>query len=140
MRSRGIHLAEAALPPPAFRPPSGPPQPELANGPELGPLGLRPAPAPPKLKPRAVILSVPGRCAEKGCVFPAVLGSGGRCLHHSRQQQEPGLYSSQQPSAMLLACGKFGPARIDETERAGRRGDHADRRRLLEEREKFLGE
>ena len=137
MRSRRSNLAEAVLPPPAYIPPSDPSRPALSRTPELGPLGLRPSPDPPKLKPRAVILSVPGRSVERGCVFPAIAGSSGRCLHHSRQQQEPGLYSSLQPSSMLVACGRFGPSRTEEAER---RGDREDRRRLLEEREKFLGE
>ena len=137
MRSRRFDLAEATAPPPAFIPSSDPSPSGLSRTPELGPLGLSPSPDPPKLKPRAVILSMPGRCVEKGCVFPAVPGSGGRCLHHSRQQQEPGLYSSLQPSSMLLACGKFGPSRAEVAER---RGDLEDRRRLVKEREKFLGE
>lgn len=92
----------------------------------------------PAIKPKRVTLVLPGRCAERGCVFPAV-DAEGWCVHHQRQLREPGLYSSRQPSLALLAQGKFGPAKsvdkADDTE--GRAGD---RRRLAAERERFLGE
>lgn len=29
---------------------------------------------PPKIKPKAVMPTLPGRCVEKGCVFPAAPG------------------------------------------------------------------
>ena len=67
-------------------------------------------------------------------------GSAGRCIHHQRQQQEPGLYSSQQPSSILVARGKFGPARAEEMESAARRENVKDRRRMMAERERFMGE
>jgi hypothetical protein len=104
-----------------------------------GPLAV-PLSPPAKIKPRAAMLSIPGRCAEKGCVFPAMPGADGRCIHHRRQQQEPGLYCSRQPSSMLVARGKFGPPRIEEIEREARRGDLEDRRKMVAERERFLGE
>ncbi len=94
---------------------------------------------PPKIKPKPVMLNLRGRCLEKGCVFPAAPGVEGRCLHHQRQQQEPGLYSSHQPSSALVGRGKFGPPRTEELEPgAGKRG--LDRRRLVAERERFLNE
>jgi hypothetical protein len=103
------------------------------------PLGQPADPVAPKVKPKAVTLSLRGRCVEKGCVFPAAPGVEGKCLHHRRQQQEPGLYSSHQPSSALVARGKFGPPRAEELERgAGKRG--IDRRRLMAERERFLSE
>ncbi|HXJ92751.1 MAG TPA: hypothetical protein VMT20_07690 [Terriglobia bacterium] len=96
-------------------------------------------PASPKMKPKPVSLNLRGRCVEKGCVFPAAPGLEGRCLHHGRQQQEPGLYSSHQPSSALVGRGKFGPPRAEEFEPgAGKRG--LDRRRLMAERERFLNE
>jgi len=102
-------------------------------------LGQGARPAPPPLKPKAVTLSLRGRCTEKGCVFPAAPGPEGKCLHHQRQQQEPGLYSSHQPSSALMARGKFGPPRAEELEPgAAKRG--LDRRRLMAERERFLNE
>jgi hypothetical protein len=107
---------------------------------KVGPLGLPPSSLPPKLKPRAVRLSVSTRCSEKGCVFPALPGSGGRCMNHQRQQQEPDLCLSQQPSSILVARGKFGPARVEEIERGERRESVKDRRRMMAERERFLGE
>jgi len=104
--------------------------------------GIAPSPGqmvlPPKIKPKAVMPTLPGRCVEKGCVFPAAPGADGRCLNHLRQQQEPALYSSYQPSSALVARGKFGPAKADEGERADKRG--IDRRRLMAERERFLNE
>jgi hypothetical protein len=93
----------------------------------------------PKMKPKPVTLNLLGRCVEKGCVFPAAPGVEGRCLHHQRQRQEPGLYSSHQPSSALVGRGKFGPPRAEEFEPgAGKRG--LDRRRLMAERERFLNE
>jgi|SRR5579859_5234967 len=140
MSSRRTNLSAAGPSPPPLMPVSEAAGLDIAAGPEVGLLALPSLPAPPKLKPRAVMLSMPGRCAEKGCVFPAVPGSGGRCIDHQRQQQEPGLYSSQQPSSFLAACEKFGPPRLEEMERGERREKLKDRRRMLADREKFLGE
>lgn len=140
MNSRRTTLSDSPLPPSALVHASRPADREPIAPPELGPLALRAPPLPPKLKPRAVILSMPGRCLEKGCVFPVVPGSGGRCIHHQRQQQEPGLYSSQQPSSILVARGKFGPPRLEEMERCERSENLKDRRRMMAERERFLGE
>jgi hypothetical protein len=102
-------------------------------------LGQAPNPASAKMKPKPVTLNLRGRCVEKGCVFPAAPGVEGRCLHHQRQRQEPGLYSSHQPSSALVGRGKFGPPRAEELEPGvGKRG--LDRRRLMAERERFLNE
>lgn len=128
----------------AAGPPNLPPAPEskqillpLGNlGPPFGQLAN---PGSPKMKSLAVTRILRGRCVEKGCVFPAAPGVEGRCLHHQRQQQEPGLYSSHQPSSALVGRGKFGPPRADEIDpSAGKRG--FDRRRLMAERERFLSE
>jgi len=94
---------------------------------------------PPKVHPRAVLLTAAGRCLEKGCVFPALPGADGRCLHHQRQQREPALYCSHQPSFALAERSKFGPPRVEDLEpTTNARG--FDRRRLMAERERFLGE
>lgn len=102
-------------------------------------LGPTPDSVPPRTKPKPVNLSLGGRCVEKGCVFPATPGVEGRCLHHQRQRQEPGLYSSHQPSSALVGRGKFGPPRAEEFEPRVRKRE-LDRRRLMAEREWFLNE
>jgi len=137
MSGRPTNLFEPAPPAPALISAS-PPDPVTA--PEVGPLALSPSELPPKLKPRAVMLTMPGRCVEKGCVFPAMPVAGGRCVHHQRQQQEPGLYSSRQPSSAVVAQGKFGPPRVEEIEREERGTRVEDRRRMFKERERFLAE
>jgi hypothetical protein len=140
MSRRRTHLAESAPPAPVLMPDSLPARLTIAPVPGLEPPSLTPSRLPPKMKPRAVMLSMPGRCVEKGCVFPEVPGAGGKCIHHQRQMQEPGLYSSHQPSSALVARGKFAPSRIEEIERGEGRGDREDRRRMMAERERFLGE
>jgi hypothetical protein len=101
---------------------------------------VRPSPGGgvPKIPPRAVGLDPPGRCSERGCVFPATDGEG-RCLQHQRQWREPIFYSSHQPSSALLEQGKFGPVRTEQVGGAGT-GRTGDRRRLAAERQSFLGE
>jgi len=71
------------------------------------------------------------RCCEKGCVFPAA--REGRCLQHDRQAREPILFSSHQPTRVVLEQGKFG---VPETEIDTSRGQ--DRRKLAALRETFL--
>lgn len=75
-----------------------------------------------------------GRCAEKGCVFPAT-GRDAKCLQHLRQSQEPILFSSWQPTRAVLERARFelpsddtGPSRS------------SDRRQLVAMREAFLEE
>jgi hypothetical protein len=136
MSTRRSNVAEPAPPPAAFVPAPGSPGPDFLDAAPTGPLALRRS----AFAPRAVRPVLPGRCVEKGCVFPAQSGAGGRCVHHQRQQQEPGLYSSQQPSSILVARGRFGPSSIEEIERGERGANREDRRRLTAEREKFLGE
>jgi hypothetical protein len=71
------------------------------------------------------------RCQEKACVFPAA--RGGRCLQHDRQTREPFLFSSHQPTRVVLDQGKFGvPEEEIDTSRA------QDRRKLAALRETFL--
>ena len=97
------------------------------------------AAVPPKPSPRSLSTSVAGRCMEKGCVFPALPGTDGRCLHHQRQQREPSLYCSHQPSFALVERSKFGEPRGDDLEPASNARTF-ERRRLVAERERFLGE
>ncbi len=54
------------------------------------------------------------RCREKGCVFPASPTGNGNCTYHERQQAEPGLFHSNQPSNLLLDRAKFGPAEAEQ--------------------------
>lgn len=73
------------------------------------------------------------RCSEKGCVFPASLDGSGRCVHHDRQSREPSLFSSLQPTRLVLDRAKFGlPEAEVDTSRA------QDRRRLADIRRAFL--
>jgi len=107
--------------------------------PLVGPTARRaggPGPSRPgAAKPEALL----GRCSEKGCVFPAELGAGSKCVHHRRQQQEPSLYCSHQPSSALVERSRFGPPRKDELEQ-GCKGRAFDLRRQVVERERFLKE
>ncbi len=74
-----------------------------------------------------------GRCSEKGCVFPAAPGTGGKCLHHHRQAAEPILFSSHQPTRIVLERGRFAAAEEEvDTSRS------RDRRQLAAIREAFL--
>jgi len=57
----------------------------------------------------------------------------GRCVHHDRQQQEPALYQSHQPTLLVVERGKFG---MQGSEVEDTRG--VDRRRLAQERQAFL--
>jgi hypothetical protein len=72
------------------------------------------------------------RCLEKGCVFPAAFE--GRCLQHERQAREPILFSSHQPTHVVLEQGKFGfpQSEIDDGSRI------RDRRKLAALRESLL--
>lgn len=90
--------------------------------------------SPTKRPPPAAVQILSGRCSEKGCVFPATWLGSGRCRHHDRQDQEPALFLSQQPSMLLLDHAKFGLA-DSEFERGGSR--FSDRRRLARLWERF---
>jgi hypothetical protein len=92
----------------------------------------------PKIPPKSVLWQPPGRCTEKGCVFPAA-GATGRCRQHQLQWSEPSFYSSRQPTSALMDRGRFGPVRPAGFEDA-KTGHAYDRRRLAVERATFLGE
>jgi len=101
---------------------------------------LEPAPRPlgwntvsfPGIKVPAASAS-DGRCSEKGCVFPAASGAQGMCLHHHRQASEPVLFSSHQPTRVVLERGRFAvPEGEVDTSR------NRDRRQLAAIREAFL--
>ncbi len=74
------------------------------------------------------------RCQEKGCIFPALRGGAGKCAHHHREEREPAMYLSKQPTRAALEHGKF--LHLDEELLFGSR--EADRRRLEAEREAFF--
>jgi len=63
------------------------------------------------------------RCTEKGCVFPAARLDSGKCRQHERQDQEPSVFTSQQPSMMMLDQAKFGPPDSDCEQREWRARD-----------------
>ena len=74
------------------------------------------------------------RCGEKGCIFPASPGGGGKCVHHYRQEREPSMYLSKQPTWAALEQNRFVEPREELV--FGSRG--ADRRRFDAERESFF--
>jgi len=87
----------------------------------------------PSAPEQAVKIQVANRrCSVKGCVFPAASGQG-NCVQHDRQSQEPSLFSSRQPSMLLLDRAKFGS--LDSEPDDSRAND---RRRLARIRENFL--
>jgi hypothetical protein len=73
------------------------------------------------------------RCAEKGCIFPA-LGGTGKCVHHYREEHEPSMYHSKQPTWAALQQGRF----VEPREELNFGSREADRRRIDTERETFL--
>lgn len=72
------------------------------------------------------------RCSEKGCVFPASSPDSGKCIYHTRQQQEPVLFRSHQPTGLFLDPVRMTPA---DQEYDGSR--KRDRRRMAELWEQF---
>ena len=75
------------------------------------------------------------RCSEKGCVFPAAGSDTGKCRQHLREHREPALFSSVQPSTLLLDRAKFGLPDSDSEPQVSR---SSDRRRLTKLRRAFL--
>lgn len=87
----------------------------------------------PTLQPARQEESFAPRCSEKGCVFPASPDGSGRCVQHDRQSREPVLFSSLQPTRMVLDRAKFGLPEVEvDTSRA------QDRRKLADMRQAFL--
>jgi len=72
------------------------------------------------------------RCSEKGCVFPAASPDSGKCVYHTRQQEEPVLFRSHQPTGLFLDPARMGPS---EREYDGSR--KRDRRRMAALWEQF---
>jgi hypothetical protein len=70
------------------------------------------------------------KCNEKGCVFPAARLDTGKCRQHERQDQEPSVFHSQQPSMLLLDQAKFGPPDSDCERREWRARDRRRQARL----------
>jgi hypothetical protein len=75
------------------------------------------------------------RCSEKGCVFPTPSPQASKCTYHKRQQEEPVLFRSHQPSRLLLDPARSMPT-DDEHDGSRKR----DRRRILELLEHFQSE
>jgi len=90
---------------------------------------------PPDRPDLAGIDAAAQRCSEKGCVFPAAGGGTGRCRQHQRQHCEPALFSSLQPSTLLLDRAKFGLPDSDSEPPVSR---SSDRRRLTKLWQAFL--
>jgi len=76
---------------------------------------------------------VAARCRIKGCIFPAAPHTNGRCLHHYRQENEPTLFHSHQPTLLILEHAKF-ELPLTHTKDFRR----SDQRRLAALREAFL--
>ena len=72
------------------------------------------------------------RCAEKGCVFPASSQGDGKCTYHRRQEEEPVLFRSHQPTGLFLDPARSLPT---ESEESGSR--KRDRRRMAAIWEQF---
>lgn len=72
------------------------------------------------------------RCSVKGCVFPASSSISGKCEYHTRQQEEPVLFRSHQPTGLFLDPTRMGPA---DQEYDGSR--KRDRRRMAAMWEQF---
>ena len=102
------------------------------EAPKVGNLG-RPYFELPK-QPTQVAKPSSVRCVEKGCIFPALGGEGGKCLHHTRQELEPSMFHSKQPTSAAIEHGKF--VELGNERMFGSR--EADRRRFDAERAIFL--
>ena len=74
-----------------------------------------------------------GRCTIKGCVFPGPSEVHGPCSYHRRQNLEPSLFESLQPSTLLLGRAVFGVPDSEPDDSRVR-----DRRRQAMERRAFL--
>lgn len=95
---------------------------------------FQPPPVTTQKEAPQVAATAPARCRERGCIFPALGGADGKCFHHFREEREPAMFLSKQPTRAALDHGKFLPA--DEELMFGSRG--ADRRRLESERQAFF--
>ena len=101
--------------------------------------GAGPAEKPAKLSfstgkgetPQSISFST-ARCSEKGCVFPASSPGSAKCSYHMRQQEEPALFRSHQPTGLLLDRAIMGPAEKEYDVSRKR-----DRRRMAELWERF---
>jgi hypothetical protein len=105
---------------------------------EPQPVGSLTAVSPPSFESpkqtRQAAKTSSARCGEKGCIFPASGGEGGKCVHHYREEREPSMYHSKQPTWAAIEQGRF----VEQPEELifGSRGD--DRRRFDAERQAFL--
>lgn len=81
-------------------------------------------------RPEPVSFST-GRCAERGCVFPASSAGSGKCVYHTRQQEEPVLFRSHQPTGLFLDPARMGPA--DQEYHGSRKHDRRQMAALWEQ-------
>ncbi len=105
----------------------------------LFPVELLPVVAPDVTPPAATQPSpatehASARCREKGCIFPARAGTGGRCLHHWREENEPAMFLSRQPIRTTVDQAKF-YAPVEPPVFGSR---FSDRVRFAKEREAFF--
>lgn len=82
-------------------------------------------------KPETVSFQT-SRCSEKGCVYPAASPTSGKCSYHTRQEKEPTLFRSHQPTGLLLD-----PARMSAAEKEFDGSRKRDRRRMVAIWEQF---
>ena len=117
--------AAVPLAPPPLAFPLRPPAVEEALPP--GPSVLPPA-APTTVAPALA----PRRCRVRACIFPALPGTGGHCLHHERERRDPSSFVSQQPIRMVMDRVKYDVVEGQDTDTRW-----IDRCRLAREKEEF---
>jgi hypothetical protein len=129
-----VHPRE--VPPHAASPLVLPPLPviPLQPSPVSGVAALPPPSVTAPERPPQVTETASARCQERGCIFPALGRAGGKCVHHYREEREPAMYVSKQPTRAALDHGKF--FHVDEELMFGSR--EADRRRFDAERQAFF--
>ena len=60
-------------------------------------------PMPASMPPARQAEAAPNlRCSTRGCVFPAAPGCGGLCRQHGLEESDPTVFSSQQPTRVLI--------------------------------------
>jgi hypothetical protein len=96
-------------------------------------LNLPAVPVPPAAEVNRADSRSPGRCSERGCVFPAEENALGFCFYHERQQLEPALFCSWQPTWIIVNRAATG---LDVCDPGDDRSH--DRRRLAAQRDAFF--
>jgi hypothetical protein len=125
----GIHLAVAPPARPRLSSDDLAPEPPFQRSSISEPTAELRVPLLLTVSPLNTARSVP-RCTEKGCVFPAARRDSDKCRQHERQDQEPAIFISRQPSMLLLDQAKFGPPDSDCEQREWRARDRRRRASL----------